>query len=148
MANFAFTEAKRALLAGEINLATDDLRVLIGMTNTTADVDDGTGIDAATLSAITLDEADGSGYVREQLGSGAAVTADNGNNRGEFDASDITFPSLVQGTRQFQALIVYKHVGADSSNVPIAYIDDGFPLWGNGADLTVQWNAQGILQAT
>jgi len=148
MANFAFTNAKRAILAGEINLATDDIRVLIVMTNTTADTDDGTGMDAALLSAITLDEADGSGYVRELLGSGAAVTADNTNNRGEFDASDITFDSLIQGTRQFQAIIVYKHVGADSANIPIAYIDDGFPLWGNGADLTVSWNAEGILQAT
>lgn len=145
MANFAFTEAKRALLAGELNLATNDIRVLIVMTNTTADTEE----DVATLAGFTtLDEADGSGYAREQLGSGAQVTADNANNRGEFDASDITFPSLVQGTRQFQALIVYQHNNGDTDHMPIAYIDDGFPLWGNGADLTVQWNAQGILQAT
>ena len=147
MASFVYTNAKRALLAGEIDLDTsgDDIRVLLVMTNTTADTEE----DVAVIDDFTtLDEYDGANYVRKAL-AGEAVAADNANDRGEFDANDITWTALGVGTRQAQAMIVYKHITDDTDSIPLAFIDTGgFPFDGNGGDVAVTWNAEGILQAT
>jgi hypothetical protein len=146
MANFVYNEIKRALFEAEIDLnATDDIRVLLVMTNTTADTED----DKDTISAFTtLDEYDGSGYARQAL-TGEAVAEDAANDRAEFDGGDATFTTLGAGTRSCQAAIVFKHVTNDTDSVPIAYIDTGgFPFAGNGGDVTIQWNAEGILQQT
>jgi hypothetical protein len=144
MSNFVYNEFKRAVAAGEIDLdAPNDIRVILCMTNTTADTED----DVNTISGFTtLDEADGANYARIALAS-EAVNEDATNNRAEFDANDITWTALGAGTRQYQGMIVYKHVGADSSNIPICWVDTGgFPFTGNGSNVTVQWNAEGILQ--
>lgn len=145
MANFIYNEAKRAIAEAEIDFGSggSDIRALLVMTNTTAD----TETNVNTLSGFTtLDEMDGANYARIAL-SGEVVNEDSGNNRAEFDASDITWSNLGAGTRQVQAVIIYKHVGADSSNVPIAFIDTGgFPFSANGGNVTIQWNAEGIIQ--
>lgn len=144
MANFVYNEAKRAILAGELDLdAPNDIRAILVMTNTTADTED----DVNTISGFTtLDEADGANYGRIALTS-EAVNEDAANNRAEFDAADITWTALGAGTRPYAGIIIYKHVGADSSNLPICWIDSGgFPFSGNGSNVTVQWNAEGILQ--
>ncbi len=147
MANFIYNEAKRALAEGELDFGSggSDLRVLLVMTNTTAN----TEVNVNTISAFTtLDEMDGSGYARVAL-TGETVNEDAGNNRAEFDATDATFASLGAGTRQVKAAILYKHVGADSSNIPIAYIDTaGFPFSANGGNITLTWNSEGIVQIT
>lgn len=119
------------------------IKTMLVMTNTTTDTED----DVNTVSAFaTLDEMDGSGYSRQTIGS-QVVTEDAANNRAYFDGSDVTFTSLGAGTRQVQAAMVYKHVGADSSNIPLAFIDTGgFPFSANGGNVTIQWNANGIVQ--
>lgn len=145
MPNFVYTEAKRALLAGEIDFATDDMRVLLVMTNTTADTEE----DVTTIAGFTtLDEGDGSGYARESIGSGNAVAADNANDRGEWDASDIVFALLGTGSRNYQAAVIYQHNNGDTDHVPVAYIDDDFPFPGNGSNVLFTWNAEGLIQAT
>ena len=145
MANFIYTFAKAALLNGDIDFAADDIRVLLVMTDTTVDTEkDVDDIDEFT----TLDEMDGANYVRKALAN-EAVTEDEANDRGEFDADDVTWSALGAGTRNVQAAVVFKHVTDDTDSVPIAYIDTGgFPFAASGADVTIQWNAEGIVQAT
>lgn len=148
MANFAYTGFKRALLAGEMDLdAPNDIRVLLVMTNTTAD----TEADATTFAGFTtLDEFDGAGYTSGGVAlTGEAVAADNANDRGEFDANDAAWTGISAGTRSIQAAIVYKFVTNLNASIPMAYIDTGgFPFAANGGDITIQWNAEGIIQAT
>ena len=80
---------------------------------------------------------------------GKAVVADNPNNRGEFDATDLTFPAVGPGSRQVQAAILYKFVTNLNASIPIAYIDSGgFPFTANGGDIDVTWNIEGIAQTT
>ena len=132
------------MLKGTIDFdAPNDFRVLLVMTNTTADTEE----DVATVSAFsTLDEYDGANYARQELSSDT-VTKDSTNDRGEYDAADITFTSLGAGTRQAQAAVIIKHVTNDTDSIPIAYIDTGgFPFAGNGGNVTIQWNSEGILQ--
>ena len=144
MASFIYTHAKAEILKGNIDFDADDIRVLLVMNNTTADTEkDVDDIDAFT----TLDEMDGANYARKALAN-EAVTEDEPNDRGEFDAGDVTWSSLGDGTRQIQAALVYKHVVDDTDSIPIAFIDDSpYPLNPGGADHVIQWNAEGIIQA-
>lgn len=145
--SFVYTPAKAKLLSGDLDLNLHDIRVMAVMTNTTADTDQ----DAATISAIgTLDEFDGSGYVRQAL-AGEVVNQDDPNNRGEFDANDVAFGALGNGTRQIQGFVLFRFITNDTDNVPIAFIDNAgasYALNPAGATVTIQWNAEGILQAT
>lgn len=145
MASLAYTYAKAKLLSADIDLNADDIRVLMVMSNTTCDTEeDKQFIDTFT----TLDECDGANYARKTLAN-EAVAADEANDRGEFDADDFTWTALGVGTRQNVGAVVYKFVTDDSDSIPIAYIDTGgFPFDGNGGNVTIQWNAEGILQAT
>ncbi len=145
MASFVYTNAKAKLMNGGIDLDTDDIRTGLLMTNTTADTEE----DTTLMNGFsTLDEMDGANYVRKAMAN-EAVNTDNANDRGEFDGDDETWTALGAGTRQVAAVLLYKHVTNDTDSIPIAYIDTGgFPISANGGDLTVQWNAEGILQLT
>jgi hypothetical protein len=143
--SFVYNEYKRAALRGEVDTQTHDLRIALVMTNTTANTED----DVNTFAAFTtLDEYDGANY----SSGGAAlasktVTEDPSNNRAFFDANDLTFTALGAGTRQCKAAILYKFQTSLGASLPIAYIDTGgFPFSGNGSNVTLQWNAAGILQ--
>jgi len=148
MSNFVYTNAKRAFLAGEIDLDTADVRALLVMTNTTADTEE----DVATVSAFTaLDEMDGAGYSRATL-TGEAVAVDNANNRGEFTAADFRFLNVSAGTRNVAAVVLFLFTTNDTDAVPLAYIDTAgslaFPLTPNGGTITIAANAEGLIQAT
>ena len=145
MADMVYNYAKAKLLSGDIDLDADDIRVLLVMTNSTCDTEDDCDfIDQFT----TLDEMDGANYVRKAL-AGEVVAVDLPNNRGEFDAENVTWTALGVGTRQVLGAVLYKFVTNDADSIPIAYIDSGgFPFDANGGDVTITWNAEGILQAT
>ncbi|MGE3666643.1 MAG: hypothetical protein AB7G51_08470 [Steroidobacteraceae bacterium] len=142
--SFIYNEAKRAFARGEIDLVSDDIRLALLSTNTTADTED----DVNLMNGFsTLDEYDGSGYARAALDS-QAVNEDAANNRAEFDAADEVLTTIGAGTRAIEGGQIYKHVTNDTDSVPIAFVDDFTNFNGNGGDITFQWNAEGILQFT
>ncbi len=144
--SFVFTEAKRALAAGELDLNLDDMRFALLMTNTT--ITAAGEEDETLLTGLVLDEMDGAGYVRKALAN-ETVTAVAASNAGMFDADDVTWTALGAGTRAIKGVLLYKHVGADSANVPVAWYDDApFPLAANGSDFTVRVNANGLMRLT
>jgi len=144
MASFWYTNALRGVMAGEIDLDADDIRVALLMTNTTGDTEK----DSDVITDIgTLDECDGANYVRKALAA-EAVAADDANLRGEFDATDVVWTALGNGTRQIQGALVFKFVSADADSIPIAWVEFAATVNPGGADFTVQWNAEGILQIT
>ena len=147
MASFVYDNAKEQLLLGAFDFTNDDIRVALLMTSTTADTEKG----AATVAGFTtIDDFDGTGYTAGGAAlAGESVTEDSGNNRGEFDATDLIFSALGAGTRSIAGALVYKFVTSFSASIPIAWIDDGgFPIVANGGDITITWNAEGILQLT
>ena len=145
MASLVYTPAKEQLMKATLDLDGSDIRVLLVMTNTTADTDQ----DAGTISAIgTLDEYDGANYARKALAS-EAVNRDDPNNRAEFTADPVTWTALGAGTRQAGGMVIYRHVTDDTDSVPIAYVDSGgFPFSGNGGNVVMTPNAEGLLQLT
>jgi hypothetical protein len=145
MADFWYTPAKQKLAKGDLDFDTVDLRVILCMSNTTADTDQ----DAATLSAITtLDEYDGSGYTRLDL-AGIAVNQDDANNRSEIDYSDGSFGSAVAaGTRSWVGMCYYVRIdGTAANDYPVAW-KDLTTANGNGGAVNLTVNAEGLLQVT
>ena len=141
MANFIYTHAAKELLDGDIDLdAPSDTRIRLVMTNTTCDTEE----DLDTWGAFTTDdEYDGANYAIKALAN--EVTAeDEANNRGEFSADNVVYTALGAGTRANQAAILVIYVDG-TADIPIAYIEASFT--GNGGDVTLQWNAEGIVQA-
>ena len=151
MANFYYTEAKNLLLAGSLDFDADDMRVMLVMT----------GSDAATLTGaslisdyVSLTEYDGSGYTQAGVVAyslaGKAVTTDVANDRGEFDATDYTFTAIGAGTgAAIIGIVLYKYDTSFLNSKPVAYFDiSASAINGNGGNLTLVWNAEGIIQAT
>jgi hypothetical protein len=66
---------------------------------------------------------------------------------GTVDGGDVTFP-LVSGAT-VEAIVLYrKNAGANTTWRLVAYIDTsvtGLPVTPNGGDITITWNASGIL---
>jgi hypothetical protein len=147
MANFVYTGEKQRAAKGDRDWDTADIRALLVMTNTTADTEQ----DASVIGDFTtLDEYDGTGYARVDLGV-TTVTQDDANNRSEVDVADFTFGSSVgPGTRQAQAMVLYVDLGgSDTANPVVAYVDTGgFPFTGNGGAVNVTVNAEGLIQYT
>ena len=144
MADFVYTEALADMMSGDIDLNTNDIRCRLVMTNTTADTDE----DAATWGGFgTADEMGGANYATVALTT-ETVTADTTNDRGKFDADDVTFSSLGVGARNVLAVVVVKNVDGGNGDIPIFYIESGFsPPTGvaaNGGDFKITWHANGI----
>lgn len=65
---------------------------------------------------------------------------------GVFDAADTVFTSLTGDPSE--SLILFKDTGSEATSKLIAFWDTatGLPLTPNGGNVTVTWNASGIIQ--
>lgn len=145
MANQWYLPAAQKLAKGDLDLDTADLRVMLCMSNTTAD----TERNVSTLSGFTtLDEYDGSGYSRYDLGA-SSIAIDAGNSRVEIDYGDGTFGAAVgAGTRQWVGMLFYINVdGTNANDWPVAWADLTANN-GNGGAVNITVNAEGALQLT
>lgn len=140
MADVTYNRAKSGFLQADFNLnATDDVKV--GLVTSTYTVNIDTHEDWADIT----NELSGTGYTAGGAAlANEAVTKDTTDDEGVFDADDVTWSSIDAGTAD--AAILYKNTGTPATSLLIAYIDSGgFPIVTNGGDLTIQWNAEGIL---
>ena len=148
MASAIPNSAKANLINGTIDLNSHDIRARLCMTNTTCD----TEIDAInTLSNYTtIDKSDDSTYADVQL-SGETVTANDTDNRGDFDtSSDIVFTSLTgDATRDYQGILLYKYVdGTDANDIPLAFVDFTSDIPKEATQVTVPSSTTNLLQVT
>ncbi len=137
--NIAKSRMMSALM--DLDEAGDDMRLLICMTNTTADTD----IDADNTSGYTLDEMDGANYSRQALAN-QVVGTDDTNDRAEFDADDVTINSLGNGTRQMQGFLIHEHITNDAGSFPLCWGDFSSTINPGGSNFSIQWNSEGIVQ--
>lgn len=135
--------AKSRMMSGDMDLNGDDMRLILVMTNTTADTD----VDADNTSGYTLDEMDGANYARVALAN-EAVNTDDTNDRAEFDADDVTISSLGNGTRQMQGALIHEHITNDAGSFPLCFVEFSSTINPGGSTFTIQWNAEGIVQLT
>jgi hypothetical protein len=88
-----------------------------------------------------------SSVVAGEVGTPVEIGATKSYTNGVFDGADVTF-SAVTGA-QCEALIIFvKNAGANTTWRVVAYLDTnvtGLPVTPNGGDITVSWNASGII---
>ena len=72
----------------------------------------------------------------------AAVTKDNTNNRGVFDADDVTWSNSTIANARYA--IVYKDSGVDATSWLILAADFGANKSSTTADFTLRWHSDGI----
>lgn len=142
--SFTFTNAKKLMLNGQLDLEGADIYVTLVMMSCNATTNE----DATTVGAFTLDEFDGlvSGvaFSPAQLTTNV-VTAENASNLGKFDNDDVTWLAVTAGTSDIKAAIIYKDNGGGANRIPIYYIDGtGFPASPTGQNVVLQWSASGI----
>lgn len=134
--------AKGRAWSGDMDLNADDMRLLLCMTNTTADTD----VDADNTSGYTLDEMDGTNYARQALAN-EAVNVDDANDRAEFDADDVSIATLGNGTRQMQGALIHEHITDDAGSFPFVWVEFSSTINPGGSTFSIAWNAEGIAQA-
>ncbi len=142
----AFTPWKTAALAAALSSA--DLRMVLVMSNTTADTEE----DAETIGDLTtLDEYDGANYTQ---GVGTAVASetyneDDANDRGFLDFADVAFVNLGAGTRSCVGyLLIDKNATFALSPLVMFQDQGGFPFNANGSTVTVQISPTGAIGLT
>lgn len=137
MANAVFPIYKTALLDGSSNADLDNDTVNDGPY--VALVDTGT----YTYSAAHDFYNDLSGVVGTDQRISTPTVA-----LGLFDGDNVTF-TAVSGA-SVEALVIYRHnAGANTTWRLVAFIDTsvtGLPVTPNGGDITITWNASGIVQ--
>ena len=140
MANAVYNSYKKAALDADIDLVNDTIKVMLVTSDYTPDVDSHDHKD--DIDALSV-EVSGTGYTA----GGAALankttTQDNTNDRGVFDADDVTWSS---STITARGAIIYKDTGTASTSPLIAYVDFGADKSSSGGNFTIQWDADGIL---
>lgn len=104
-------------------------------------------IDTQTMWAdINANEVVGTGYTANgQPLANKTVVQDSPNDRGVFDADDVTWATATV-TARFTALI--KWTGVAATSPLIFYIDFVTDKSSSAADFTIEWDVTGILHAT
>jgi len=102
MASRVYNAALNTIVAGYLKTATD-IRARLVMTDTTCDTEnDGK---AKLADFTTIDASDAGGYADVALTS-EVVNTDDGNDRAEFDATDVCFLAWVGMPRGLSGLLV------------------------------------------
>jgi hypothetical protein len=137
MADIIFNSFKRDIMNGGIDLDTDTIKVALVTSAYTPNQDTHDNFDDVT------NEVSGTGYTAGgQALANKAVTADNTDNEGVFDADDVTWGS---STITARGAVVYKDTGTPSTSKLICYIDFGSDKVSSNGNFTIAWNAEGIL---
>lgn len=137
MADVIYNAFKKNIMNGGLDLDTQDIKVALVTSTYTPDQD------AHEDFADITNEVSGTGYTAggESLAS-KAVTADNTDNEGVFDAADVTWST---STITARGAVVYYDSTVAATSLLICYIDFGSDQSSSAGDFTISWNAEGIV---
>lgn len=152
MASVFYNTAKKEIMDGTVDLVNDVIKVML-VTSSYVVNPDHLFVDDGGANDPIDHELSGTGYAAGFAGSGRKTlaskvfTTDQANDRAELDVADVVWTAINAGTAA--AFIIYKHLTSDALSRLIAYVDTGgFSIVTNGGDLTIQINAEGIIQLT
>lgn len=134
MANAFYTPFLKKLLDADIDFLVDDIKVVL--------------VDLADYTFSAAHE-----FLSDVPAGGRVATSANLSSKtttgGVFDAADATFTAVTGDPSE--ALIIYKDTGVAATSPLIRFIDTGvtgLPITPSGADITVRWNASGIISVS
>jgi len=122
---------------GGIDLDTDTIRVALVTEDYTPDQDAHEYFDDVTNEVV------GVGYTADGAAlAGKAVTQDDTDNEGVFDANDTEW---TVATITARAAVIWKDTGTDATSPLIRYHDFGEDKTTTGTTFKITWAAEGIL---
>lgn len=151
MASFVYGRGALRLIIGNgqtptIDYIADTMQVGLSTSSHVPNKDD-TFLDDAGADDFIDFELSGTGYARQTIASGKTIAYDTANDRVEIDGADVTWTGINAGTAAQATL--HRDNTTDATAPLLANIDTGgFPIVTNGGDVTIQWNAEGIIHLT
>jgi hypothetical protein len=137
MADVIYNNFKKLIMNGGIDLDTDTIKVALVTSSYTPDQDTHDFFDDVTNEVV------GTGYTAGGASlASKAVTADNTDNEGVFDADDVAWTT---STITARGAVIYKSTGTAGTSALIAYLDFGSDKISTAGTFTIAWNAEGIL---
>lgn len=137
MADVIYNNFKKLIMNGGIDLDTDTIKVALVTSSYTPDQDTHDFFDDVTNEVV------GTGYTAGGASlANKAVTADNTDNEGVFDADDVSWTT---STITARGAVIYKSTGTASTSALIAYLDFSTDKVSTAGTFTIAWNAEGIL---
>ncbi len=108
-------------------------------------------IDIGTTDPNLASHAQWSDLSSAEIGTGQTIgsvsSTVNVSNVWTFDGADVTLSSVTGNTAE--EIVIWKDTGTATNSLLIAQWDSGdvtnLPVTPNGGDITIQWNASGIL---
>lgn len=138
MADVIQNSFKKHIMNGGIDLDTDTIKVMLLTSTHVQNQDTYEYIDDVSANEVT-----GTGYTAGGVAlANKAVTADNTDNEGVFDADDTVWATSTI-TAQYAA--IYKDTGTPATSPIIAIIDFGSAQSSSAGNFTITWGAEGIL---
>lgn len=139
MASQAFNYGVNQINAQSVSLVGDTIKFMLMKSAYTHNPDND------FVSSISANEATGGGYARQTAGT-KSWTEDDANNRSYFDAADITFNTVPGANGNVVGVVMFKDTGADATSPLICYNEFPVAVTTNGGNITVQFDATGILR--
>lgn len=135
-----YNSYKKKLMDGSnIDLDTDTIKISAHTDSETPDIDADDFWDDVSATEISA-----TGYTSGGATlANPAVTADNTDNEGVFDADNVTWTLTTSVSVRY--FIIYKDTGTDSTSPLIGYIDAGETLGVSNSTLTLSFSAEGII---
>jgi len=138
MADIIYNAFKKYLLNGSVDLDTDAINLSLHTSSYVPDQDAHDYFDDVTNEVV------GTGYTAGgQALANKAVTQDNTDNEGVFDADDVVWTTSTITARY--GVLRKARGGASSADELIACLDFGTDKTSTAGSFTVAWNAEGIL---
>lgn len=160
MASFLFTNYKKAALSGDVRPLSDTIKVMLmnatyaGAINTAAS--ETAHRVTGDISSYEITAGSNPGYTKGGITlTSKAVTADNTDKEGVFDAADISWTS---STITASGAIIYREgtgeagtihgPQAAANSILIAFVDFGQNQSSTNGTFQISWNAEGIINWT
>lgn len=150
MASFIYGRAAQLIISQSLDWINDGLKCGLS-TSTHVPAKDDQFLDDVEADDFIDGELSGTGYTGGFAGSGRKALAsetivwDTGNSRVELDAADITWTGIDAGTIEHATIM--KEITNDAASLVVVEIDLATQVT-NGGDITIQWDAEGIVQLT
>lgn len=129
MANAIYDAAKTSFLTGQINMSSNDIRVILingslYVPNFATDV---------FLSSVAAGA---------RVAVGGPLTTKT-ISAGVFDSDDVSIPAVGPAATVITALLMYQHTGVDGTSRLIEWKDSfpGLPLVANGGPVAILWGS-------
>lgn len=147
-----YNSGKRDILEGAVSLSADAtnglVRAILLSASYTPDIDAHTRY--RDISAHEVHVADPGRIVNyfaggQALSASVSFTTDNTNDRGTFDAGNLTWPTSTIGAR-YCAIVKVRNNGLDKQNDNLINVFDfGSTQSSSSGDFTLTWSVNGIL---